>query len=173
MINPVNAVHEIVQSGPGMGGPQVQSSAATVGGASSSLVQADVVLLSQQALDGLLQDSLTLASGAAAVETVTAGGGAAGVGAGPGFGVGTGVGTGAGVGMEPPVPSSLVNQIEAAAESVAANPDFFSYLVNALGGSQYVAALMRLQQGGAPVEPVTSPVAPVGAVPPRNDVTRS
>jgi hypothetical protein len=155
MINPVTAIHEIMQSGQGAGGAPVHSSAATVGGASSPLVQADMVLLSQQALDGLLKDGLTQASSVAA--------GDAGA---------SGAGTGAGAGVEPPVPSSLVNQIEAAAQSVAANPDFFSYLVNALGGPQYVAALMGLQQGGAPVEPVTAPVAPVGAVPSRNDLSK-
>ena len=151
MINPVTAIHEIMQSGQGAGGAPVHNSAAMVGGASSTLVQADVVLLSQQALDGLLKDGLTQASNAGAIDAGA---------------------SGAGAGVEPPVPSSLVNQIEAAAQSVAANPDFFSYLVNALGGSQYVAALMGLQQGGAPVEPVPSPVAPVGGVPSRNDLSK-
>ncbi len=165
MINPVTAIHEIMQSGQGAGGAPVHNSAAMVGGASSTLVQADVVLLSQQALDGLLKDGLTQASNAGAIDA-----GASGAGAGAGTGVGAR--TGAGAGVEPPVPSSLVNQIEAAAQSVAANPDFFSYLVNALGGSQYVAALMGLQQGGAPVEPVPSPVAPVGGVPSRNDLSK-
>ncbi|HQT83976.1 MAG: hypothetical protein B7Z58_07165 [Acidiphilium sp. 37-64-53] len=165
MINPVTAIHEIMQSGQGAGGAPVHNSAAMVGGASSTLVQADVVVLSQQALDGLLKDGLTQASSAGAIDA-----GVSGAGAGTGTGVGTGAGAGAGV--EPPVPSSLVNQIEAAAQSVAANPDFFSYLVNALGGSQYVAALMGLQQGGAPVEPVPSPVPPVGGVPSRNDLSK-
>ncbi|SIQ65322.1 MULTISPECIES: hypothetical protein [Acidiphilium] len=167
MINPVTAIHEIMQSGQGAGGAPVHNSAAMVGGASSTLVQADVVLLSQQALDGLLKDGLTQASNAGAIDA-----GASGAGAGAGTGVGAGAGAGAGAGVEPPVPSSLVNQIEAAAQSVAANPDFFSYLVNALGGSQYVAALMGLQQGGAPVEPVPSPVPPVGGVPSRNDLSK-